>query len=428
MPGPLSHIRVLDLTRVLAGPWATQMLADLGADVIKVERPAAGDDTRHWGPPWLDAADGSAAKDSAYFSSANRNKRSIAIDFTRASGRALVREMAANCDVLVENYKVGDLKRHGLSYEDLREVNPGLVYCSVTGYGQDGPFAEKPGYDFVFQAEGGLMSINGEADDRPGGGPMKSAIAVTDVVTGLNACIAILAALESRHHTGVGQHVDVALLDSVVHFASNQIVSYFASGRIPRRWGNAHPNLTPYQAFDTADGHIVIACGNDVQFGKLCAALGHDDWARDPRFVGMAKRNEHREALVALMSALFANEPTAHWLAVLEDCDVPNGSINSYDKVFEHPQVVHRGLRVDQAGPGGTVVSTVRNPIRLSGTPIEYRHPPPRRAQHTEEVLREVFGVAQDRIEALKQEGAIESSPVGDGGRANDHSSERKRT
>jgi crotonobetainyl-CoA:carnitine CoA-transferase CaiB-like acyl-CoA transferase len=410
MAGPLSRIRVLDLSRVLAGPWSTQMLADLGADVIKVERPILGDDTRHWGPPWMKAADGSETRDSAYFSSANRNKRSIAIDFTQEAGRELVRDMARQCDVLVENYKVGDLKRYELSYEELRVLNPRLIYCSVTGYGQDGPYSHKPGYDYIFQGEGGLMSINGESDDKPGGGPMKTSIAVTDVLTGLNATIAILAALESRHHSNEGQHIDISLLDTIVHFGSNQVASYFASGEIPRRWGNAHPNLTPYQPFKTADGHIIIACGNDGQFKKLCGYMGHEEWARDPRFLRMSDRNQNRQQLVDLMTAVFTRHPTSHWLQLLADCDVPNGSINTYDKVFEHPQVVHRELKVDQTMPDGSTVSSVRNPIRLSGTPIEYRFPPPKRAQHTDEILKDVFGFSQDRIAQLKDQGAIEAA------------------
>ena len=278
MAGPLSHLRILDLTRVLAGPWCTQMLADLGADVIKVERPVAGDDTRHWGPPWTKDGQGDNTEDSAYFTSTNRNKRSIAVDLSTTEGQALVRALAAKSDILVENYKVGDLKRYGLSYEDLREVNPRLIYCSVTGYGQTGPYASRPGYDFVFQGEGGLMSITGEADDKPGGGPMKTSIAVADVLTGLNATIGILSAIESRHETGRGQHIDIALLDTIVHFGSNQIVSYFTSGKIPQRWGNAHPNLTPYQIFKTADGHLIVACGNDAQYQAICSILDATTW------------------------------------------------------------------------------------------------------------------------------------------------------
>jgi crotonobetainyl-CoA:carnitine CoA-transferase CaiB-like acyl-CoA transferase len=384
------------------------MLADLGADVIKVERPVLGDDTRHWGPPWVRDGEGNSTGDSAYFTSTNRNKRSIAIDLSTEQGQRLVRELACKADVLVENYKVGDLKRYGLSYEDLSELNPRLVYCSITGYGQTGPYAERPGYDFIFQGEGGLMSINGEADDKPGGGPMKTSIAVTDVLTGLNAGIAILAAIESRHQTGKGQHIDVALLDTIVHFGSNQIVSYFTNGEIPRRWGNAHPNLTPYQSFRTADGHLIVACGNDGQFRKLCAVLGREDLMNDSRFVRMSDRNRNRAQLVEQLAQIFASQPTDHWLGLLEKCDVPNGSINTYDKVFRHPQVVHRQLKVDLPHPAGGTVSTVRNPILLSGTPVEYRYAPPLRGQHTDEILGEVLAMESGAIDALKTSGTVE--------------------
>ena len=410
MAGSLSHLRVLDLTRVLAGPWCTQMLADLGADVIKVERPELGDDTRHWGPPWITDIDGAPTSDSAYFTSTNRNKRSIAIDFTIERGQQVIRSLIAQCDILIENYKVGDLKRYGLSYEDLRAEFPRLIYCSVTGYGQDGPYAHKPGYDFIFQGEGGLMSINGQADDQPGAGPMKTSIAVTDVLTGLNAAVAILAAVESRHHTDKGQYIDISLLDTVVHFGSNQIVSYFTDGQVPRRWGNAHPNLTPYQSFNTEDGHLIIACGNDGQFIKLCAALGYEHLCADPRFLRMSDRTRNREELIPILSDVFVQQPTSHWLALLEDSEVPNGSINAYDKVFEHPQVVHRGLRIAQQHIHGGMVSTVRNPIRLSDTPVEYRHPPPVRAQHTDEVLREILGLNDLELDDLKQCKAVESN------------------
>ncbi|KCV29391.1 CoA-transferase family III protein [Bordetella bronchiseptica 00-P-2730] len=409
MSGSLSHVRVLDLTRVLAGPWCTQMLADLGADVIKVERPVLGDDTRHWGPPWIENDDGERVGDSAYFTSANRNKRSIAIDIATPQGQALVRELAQQCDVLVENYKVGDLARYGLSYADLRELNPRLVYCSITGYGQDGPYAHLPGYDFIFQGEGGLMSITGERDDKPGGGPMKSAIAVADVLTGLNATIGILSAIESRHASGVGQHIDVALLDTVVNFGANQIASYFASGVLPRRWGNEHPNLAPYQTFPTADGHIIIGCGNDGQFRRLCELIGCPELAGDPRFADMPGRNVNRAALVEALEARFRTQPSRHWLDLLANSEVPNGSINNYAQVFEHPQVVHRGMRVDMPHPGGTTVGMVANPIRLSGTPVQYRYPPPLRGQHTAEVLASLLHKSGADIEALEAARIIET-------------------
>lgn len=409
MAGSLSHIRILDLTRVLAGPWCTQMLADLGADVIKVERPVAGDDTRHWGPPWIADKNGDSTNDSAYFSSANRNKRSIAIDLSKPQGQALIRDLVAECDVLVENYKVGDLARYGLAYEDLQAINPRLIYCSITGYGQDGPYAKRPGYDFVFQGEGGLMSITGERDDKPGGGPMKSAIAVGDVLTGLNATIGILAAIENRHVTGMGQHIDVALLDSVVNFGANQIASYFASGKVPGRWGNEHPNLTPYQTFQTKDGHIIVACGNDGQFKKLCQLIGCPELARDPRFLTMPLRNTNRDALADSLKARFGAEPSAYWLELLADSEVPTGSINSYDQVFKHPQVIHRKLRIDMPHPNGGTVGMVANPIRLSRTPVEYRHPPPLRGQHTSEVLASILNKSALDITELQDEHVIEA-------------------
>jgi len=406
--GSLSRLRVLDLTRVLAGPWCTQMLADLGADVIKVERPRLGDDTRHWGPPWVRDGKGADTDDSAYFTSANRNKRSIAIDLSQPQGQALIRELAMRSDILVENYKVGDLARYGLSYADLRELNPRLIYCSITGYGQDGPCADRPGYDFIFQGEGGLMSITGEADDKPGGGPMKTSIAVTDVLAGLNATIAILAAVESRHHAGVGQYIDIALLDTVVNFGANQIAGFFSTGEIPRRWGNEHPNLTPYQSFATADGHIIIGCGNDSQYSKLCAVMDRHDLAADLRFHKVKGRNAHRRELQEALNPEFKKRPLAWWLDKLEGSGVPFGPINNYKQVFEHPQVKHRQLRVDMPHARGNAVGVVRNPIRMSATPVEYRQAPPLRGQHTREVLTEVLGTDDAIIASLTQAGVIE--------------------
>lgn len=409
MGGSLSHLKVLDLTRVLAGPWCTQMLADLGADVIKVERPGIGDDTRHWGPPWIKNDENDETEDSAYFTSTNRNKRSIAVDIATTEGQALIRELAAQVDVLVENYKVGDLARYGLSYADIQSINPQIVYCSITGYGQDGPFAKRPGYDFVFQGEGGLMSINGERDDKPGGGPMKTAIAVADVLTGLNASIGILAAIENRHITGVGQHIDISLLDTTVSFGANQIASYFANGVIPKRWGNEHPNLAPYQTFPTADGHMIIGCGNDAQFRKLCALIGRDDLASDTRFLKMRDRNANREAMTAALNSTLAQRPTSHWLSLLADSEVPAGSINNYQQVFEHPQVVHRKLRVDMQHPEGGTIGMVANPIRLSKTPVQYRYPPPLRGQHTDEILASVLQKTPVEINDLKVQNVVEN-------------------
>lgn len=396
MPGALSHLRVLDLTRVLAGPWCTQTLGDLGADVIKIERPDTGDDTRSWGPQWLRDANGNETTDSAYFSSCNRNKRSVAVDLTKPEGQALVRELALKSDILVENYKVGDLKRYGLDYETLKELNPRLVYCSITAYGQDGPYAERPGYDLLCQAEGGLMAINGHADPEdggPGGGPTKVVIAVTDVLSGLNATIAILAAIEARHKTGRGQRIDIALLDSVVQFGANQIASYFLTGKQPKRVGNAHVNLAPYQSFKTQDGYMIVGAGNDSQWRKLCDAMGAPDLAMRPDYLEMKDRNRNRKQLVADMEAILTTKPTQHWLDTFASLGIPHAPINTYDQVFAHPQVKHRGLRIDMQRPaeqGGGNVAMVASPIRMSDTPVEYRYAPPAKGAHTEQVLREI--------------------------------------
>ncbi|MFT3804329.1 MAG: CaiB/BaiF CoA-transferase family protein [Burkholderiaceae bacterium] len=415
MTGPLAHLTVLDLTRVLAGPWSTQMLADLGADVLKVERPVTGDDTRHWGPPWLKDASGRDSDDSAYFSSANRNKRSLAIDLSSAEGQQIVRELAARSDILVENYKVGDLARYRLSYDELSAINPRLIYCSITGYGQDGPMCHLPGYDFVFQGEGGLMSINGLPDDEPGGGPVKTSIAVTDVLTGLNATIGILAAVEHRRLTGRGQRLDIALLDTIIHFGANQIASYFASGEIPRRWGNRHPNLTPYQTFEASDGHFIVCCGNDQQFQRLCAVIGQPELGSAPEYRRMVDRNQHRKPLEARLQQAFARHPRAYWLQRLAEADIPTGAVNDYRQVFEHPQVKHRRMRVEMTADTGASVSVVRNPIRLSDTPITYRMAPPRRGQHTREVLTKMLGRTDEQIDELADKGVLESPPLATG-------------
>ena len=413
MSGPLSHLRVLDLTRVLAGPWCTQTLGDLGADVIKVERPDTGDDTRAWGPSWLTDGEGKPTTDSAYFSSCNRNKRSITVDISKPEGQALLRELAAKCDILVENYKLGDLKRYGLDYESLARVNPKLVYCSITAYGQDGPYAQRPGYDLLCQAEGGLMAINGHADVEdggPGGGPVKVVIAVTDVLSGLNATIGILAAVEARHSTGRGQHIDIALLDSIVQFGANQIATYFITGKQPKRVGNAHVNLAPYQSFRTADGYMIVGAGNDGQWRKLCEAMGAPDMAFRPEYLEMKDRNAHRPQLVRDMEAILTQQPTQHWLDTFASLGIPHAPINTYDQVFAHPQVQHRALKMSMERPaeqGGGAVAMVASPIRMSDTPVTYRHAPPVKGSSTESILLEVLGKSAAEAQALRDRGVV---------------------
>lgn len=408
MSGPLSHLRILDLTRVLAGPWCTQMLADLGADVIKIERPDVGDDTRHLGPPVIQGRDG-PTRDAVYFTSANRNKRSLALDIATPAGQELIRELARECDVFVENFKAGDLDRYGLGYDAIRAINPRIVYCSITGYGLDGPYAKRPGYDFMAQGEGGLMSINGHRDDGPGGGPVKVAIAVTDVLAGLNATVAILAAVEHRHVSGHGQRIDIALLDTIVHFGSNQIVSMFATGEVPSRWGNEHPNLAPYQVFRSADGHFIVGAGNDTQFRRLCSAIGKEALGTDARFRTVADRNLNRPALIAELQGVFTTQRTEHWVERFVEVGLPSAPINDYKQVFDHPQVRHRGLRVEQQHGSGAVVSTVANPIRLSETPVEYRIAPPLLGEHSVEVLQDVLGKSLAEIEQLIDAGVVAS-------------------
>jgi len=410
MSRPLEHIRVLDLTRVLAGPWATMNLADLGAEVIKVERPGTGDETRTWGPPWLRDAAGRETKESAYFLSVNRGKRSVAIDLARPEGQRLVRELAARSHVLVENFKVGDLARFGLAYDDLRASCPDLVYCSITGFGQTGPDAALPGYDFVFQAIGGLMSITGERDDRPGGGPQKVGIAVTDVIAGMYASLAITAALAHRERTGQGQHIDLALLDSIVAFGANQILNFWCSGRVPARHGNAHANIVPYQVFRCADQAMVLAVGNDAQFSAFCRVAKRPELARDPRFAANPERVRNREILVPLVEEILAGRTAASWAEELSAAGVPCGLIQDMKQVFDRPQAQHRGLRVEIPHPAGVPCPTVASPMRFSATPVTYETPPPGLGQHTRQVLSDWLGLSPEALAELASTGVISSA------------------
>lgn len=402
-PGPLAGVTVLDLSRVLAGPWATQALADLGAEVIKVERPGAGDDTRHWGPPFATGEDG-AVSDAAYFFCANRNKRSVAIDIATPEGAELVRRLAQKVDVLVENFKVGGLKKYGLDFETLHALNPRLVYCSITGFGQTGPYAARAGYDYMIQAMGGLMSITGDED----GEPMKVGVAVVDLFAGLYASNAILAALLHARATGEGQHIDIALFEVQAAMLANQASNWFVSGEVPQRMGNAHPNLAPYQPLPTADGALVVAVGNDGQFRALCAALGDGALGEDARFRTNALRVRHRGELTGRLKALTAARTTAEWIAALEAAGVPCGPVNSVEEVFAEPQAKARGLVVEQArGDLDAPVRTVASPMRLSATPASYRSPPPKLGADTAGVLAGALDLPADHIAALKQKGVI---------------------
>ena len=407
MAGALSHIRVLDLTRVLAGPWACQMLADLGAEVIKIERPGSGDDTRAWGPPYLKDREGKDTRESAYFLSANRGKKSVTLDISTPEGQAIVRKLALESDVFIENYKVGDMARYGLSYADLKEANPRLVYCSVTGFGQDGPMASFAGYDFIIQGMGGLMSITGERDDLPGGGPQKLGVAFSDLMTGMYSSVAILAALENRHKTGEGQYIDMALLDVQVAAMANMNMNYLASGVVPKRQGNAHANIVPYQVFRTREGHMVLAVGNDRQFAKFCAIAGCPELASDARFAKNADRVRNREILVPMLQEVLLQRTTQEWVAPLEAAGVPSGPINDIAQTFEHPQVRHRKMKVDLPHPQSGTVPSVANPIKFSGTPITYGSAPPLLGQHTRDILSTLGGLSDDEIKALGEQGII---------------------
>ncbi|AZL66323.1 CaiB/BaiF CoA transferase family protein [Pseudomonas oryziphila] len=405
--GALSHLRVLDLSRVLAGPWSGQILADLGADVIKVERPGSGDDTRAWGPPFLKDSRGENTSEAAYYLSANRNKRSVTIDFTQPEGQRLVRELAAKSDIVIENFKVGGLAAYGLDYQSLKAINPKLIYCSITGFGQTGPYAKRAGYDFMIQGLGGLMSLTGRPEGEEGAGPMKVGVALTDILTGLYSTVAILAALAHRDQAGVGQHIDMALLDVQVACLANQAMNYLTTGNPPRRLGNAHPNIVPYQDFPTADGNFILTVGNDGQFRKFAEVAGQPQWADDPRFATNKQRVAHRAELIPLIRQATVFKTTAEWVSELEKAGVPCGPINDLAQMFQDPQVLARGLAVNIPHPLAGNVPQVASPIRLSETPVEYRQAPPLLGEHTEAVLRDVLGLDAMAVHELRAAGVL---------------------
>ncbi|MDH3317090.1 MAG: CoA transferase [Gammaproteobacteria bacterium] len=403
--GPLAGVRVLDLSRVLAGPMCTQLLGDLGAEVIKVERPDAGDDTRQWGPPFLEDADGNPTRESAYYLCANRNKRSLAVDISKPEGQKLIRDLASACDVLVENFKTGGLKKFGLDYDSVRQFSPGLVYCSITGFGQTGPYAARPGYDLLIQAMGGLMSITGPE----GGEPCKVGVAVSDIMCGMYAAVAILAALRAKDASGRGQHIDMALLDAQVAWLANQGQRYLISGEVARRRGNAHPDVVPYQVFKAKDGHVILGVGNDQQFRRFCEFAGRPQLADDPRFASNDRRVKNRDALIPELETLFAVRPLAEWLEGLAARNVPCGPVNSIDQVFADPQVAHRQMTVSLPHPlaAGGDVTLLANPMRFSETPVSYRRAPPTVGEHTAEVLKEFLGLDEASISELEARGIV---------------------
>ncbi len=405
----LDGIKVLDLSRVLAGPWCTQILADLGADVVKIERPGVGDDTRTWGPPFLKDEHGRDTDQATYFTSCNRNKRSVTIDMATPEGQELLKKMAAQADIVVENFKTGGLRQYGLDYESLRASNPRLVYCSVTGFGHDGPHASRAGYDLMIQATSGMMSITGRPDGEPGGGPLRVGVALTDLFTGVYAATAILAAIEVRHRTGEGQHIDMALLDVGMAILANQASAFLNTGVAPQRQGNSHPSLAPYQDFHTKDGSMLLAIGNNGQFTRFCEAAGQAEWASDPRFATNTLRVRHREVLIPMMEAVTRTRTTAEWIALLEDKAVPCGPINNIAQAFEDAQVKARGLAVTlprEAGDGISQIAGVASPLRLQGTPPVLRRAPPALGQHTDEVLAEM-GLGESQRVALRDAGVI---------------------
>ncbi len=404
-PGPLAGLRVLDLTRILAGPTCTQLLGDLGADVIKIERPGTGDDTRGWGPPFLGEADDG---ESAYYLCTNRNKRSVAVDLAAAEGQELIRKLAAASDIVCENFKVGGLARYGLDYDSLSAANPGLIYCSLTGFGQSGPYSHRAGYDFLIQGMGGIMSLTGFPDEE-GGRPTKAGVGIADVMCGMYATSAVLAALHARQMTGKGQHIDVALFDSQIAWLINQGVAYLVDGEDPPRRGNGHPHIVPYDTFPATDGQFIIAVGNDAQFARLCEVLGRPEWVHDPRFARNVDRVRNREVLMPLINEVTATRSSQAWIADLEAVGVPCGPVNTLSQVFNDPQTLARQMRITmphEAAQGGEV-DLIGNPLKLSETPVTYRHAPPQLGAHTDDVLRDTLGLAEHEIEALRASGVI---------------------
>ena len=403
--GALNGIRVLDLSRVLAGPWCGQILADLGAEVIKVERPKLGDDTRSWGPPWMKDDAGQETREAAYYQSTNRNKLSVAIDIANPEGQSLIKALIQDTDVVIENYKAGSLKKYGLDYASLSEINPKLVYCSITGFGQNGPRAEEPGYDFIIQGMGGLMSITGEKDDFPGGGPQKVGVAFSDLSTGLYSTIAIQAALLNRHVTGLGQHIDMALLDVQIATMANQGMNYLSSGKVPVRYGNAHANIVPYQLFKAADREFIIACGNDTQFIQLCRSIGLPELPNDVRFTRNADRVKHRDEVIEILSTHFLSKTADEWVSAIYAAKVPVGVINNLEQAFNEPQVIAREMLVEMQHPQREKLTVVGSPIKLSRTPVEYRNAPPLLGEHTQTILGRIISPA--KLDELKAKGVI---------------------
>jgi crotonobetainyl-CoA:carnitine CoA-transferase CaiB-like acyl-CoA transferase len=405
--GALDRIRVIDFSRILAGPWATQLLADFGAEIIKIERPGKGDDTRSWGPPFLETPDGLPLSDAAYFCCTNRNKKSVAIDITAPSGQEIVKKLVLQADVVVENFKLGGLAKYGLDYESLKSIKPDLIYCSITGFGQDGPRAKEAGYDLLIQGMGGLMSVTGKPDDVPGGGPVKVGVALVDVITGLYASNAILAALRHRNTSGVGQHIDLALLDSLIAALANQSQGYLVSGSVPPRLGNAHPSIAPYEVFLTSDGYLILAIGNDSQFRRLCTHFDIAHCADDPKFTTNKARVQNRSELKLLLQEIFSKKSAETWIAELSAQGIPCGPINNLDAVFTDAQVKHRDVARHLPHVTAGSVPTIANPIRFSETPTEYRLGPPVLGEHTREILSELASLDEEKIVKLQAEKII---------------------